>query len=433
MPSYEPSHFSLAPRSSAMAADSLSPTNVFFSCINHSKLLTALRDKVLLKVLLFGEYTAVNTRVLAVVAGVTLLAQSSFAATLKVPTSTVIYSFTGGADGYFPVGDLIRDPSGNFYGVTYGGGTYNNGTVYKITSGGSHVVLHSFSVSEGFPQNGVVRDPSGNLYGVTSFGGADGHGIIYKLSADGSLSLIYAFTGGSDGANPVGPLLLDSKGDLYGVGAAGGTSGGGCVFEFSPDGHETVLHGFTGSDGATPESGLISYNGNMFGTTKFGGSSDNGTVFQISKLGVFKSLLSFNSVNGQFPAHNRLTHDAAGNLYGATQFGGSSQDGVVFKLAPDGTETVIHSFTGGADGIYPSGNVVPDRSGAVYGATTLGGHARDGIAFKIAPDGSETILPFDGGNGAFPLGSNIPVAGSLFGTTTAGGAMRSGAVIKLSR
>lgn len=165
-------------------------------------------------------------------------------------SQTVLYSFTGGADGSSPNG-LIRDSAGNLYGTTNSGGASGAGVVFEVDSSGNEIVLYSFTGgADGGNPLCVVRDGKGNFYGTTSSGGASGYGVVFKLSASGAEKVVYSFTGGADGANPNTNIALDSLGNLYGStnggGSAVGTSGSGVVFKVDPTGHETVLHTFTG-------------------------------------------------------------------------------------------------------------------------------------------------------------------------------------------
>ncbi|MGH6850219.1 MAG: choice-of-anchor tandem repeat GloVer-containing protein [Methylocella sp.] len=147
---------------------------------------------------------------------------------------TVLHTFTGGSDGKLPEGALLADSSGNLYGATYGGGTSNRGTVFKLTPGGTETVLHTFTGGS----DGLIADSSGNLYGTTIFGGASNAGVVFKLSPTGTETVLYSFTGGSDGAFPQAGLYADSNGNLFGTTNGGGASGNGVVFKLAGTGFE---------------------------------------------------------------------------------------------------------------------------------------------------------------------------------------------------
>ena len=181
--------------------------------------------------------------------------------------------------------------------------------------------------------------------------------------------MLYSFKGGTtDGANPVvSRLIRDSSGNFYGTTSGGGTSGKGVVFKLALTGKETVLHNFKGgtTDGAVPSAGLIRDSaGDLYGTTLYGGASNKGVVFKLALTGKETVLHSFKGAptDGENPA-SRLIRDSSGNFYGTTQAGGASNNGVVFKLALTGEETVLHSFKGGtADGAVPFAGVIRDSS-----------------------------------------------------------------------
>ena len=198
----------------------------------------------------------------------------------------MLYSFTGGGDGGFPYGSLIRDSAGNLYGTTNGGGASGAGVVFKLDTSGHETVLYSFTggADGGYPLAGVIRDSAGNFYGTTNGGGASGAGVVFKIDTSGNETALYSFTGGADGGFPLWVVLArDSAGDLYGTTAGGGTAGAGVVFKVDASGQETVLHSFTGgSDGGTPFVGVVlGPDGNLYGNTAFGGQTNAGVVFEI--------------------------------------------------------------------------------------------------------------------------------------------------------
>lgn len=312
-------------------------------------------------------------------------------------TETVLHSFTE-PDGAGPASVLLSDKAGNLYGTTIAGGTSNLGTVFKVDTTNTETVLHSFTGPDGvFPVAGLVRDKAGNLYGTTFYGGASGEGTVFKLDPTGTETVLYSFTGGADGANPHGSLILDKAGNLYGTTSLGGLlscfgAGCGVVFKLDTTGTETVLHSFTGPDGANPDAGLVrDKEGNLYGTTSGGGPSKEGTVFKLDTTPTETVLYSFTGLaDGAGPLAG-LVRDKAGNLYGTTNQGGNlsckapSGCGVVFKVDPAGVETVLHSFTGGADGSVLYGDLVQDKAGNLYGTTSNGGASGVGTVFKLTP------------------------------------------------
>ncbi|MFY9676024.1 MAG: choice-of-anchor tandem repeat GloVer-containing protein, partial [Terriglobales bacterium] len=174
--------------------------------------------------------------------GATLYNSDSYGTLYKVSPKgvhTVLYAFTGGADGADPYGEnLILDKAGNLYGTGYSGGTFEYGVVFELSAAGTESVLYSFTggTDGGRPYAGVVEDKHGNFYGTTLQGGAFGLGTVYKVTASGTETVLHSFAGGSDGATPYGGVILDSKGNLYGTTAGGGSSNAGIVFKLSPSG-----------------------------------------------------------------------------------------------------------------------------------------------------------------------------------------------------
>ncbi len=194
-------------------------------------------------------------------------------------TLTTLDTFELDANGGAPenIGGLAQDGLGNLYGTTAVGGMYSYGTVFKMTPSGSLTTLYSFDgMDDGcFPLAAPVFDASGNLYGTTSQCGilGRGAGTVWKLSSDGTFTTLYSFTGNSDGAHPVAPVVLDSAGNLYGVAGGGGDSNGdGTVFQISASGAFVLMHVFDGADGSMPQGGLVLGSGGiLYGTTYDGG------------------------------------------------------------------------------------------------------------------------------------------------------------------
>ena len=334
---------------------------------------------------------------------------------------SVIYSFRGHDDGFGPSGSLVLDQAGNIYGFTPTGGTgvscqegyYDEcGTVYRLNRSGDqwiHTVLYSFSgAADGGVPSGLVMDSAGSLYGTTLQGGQSqcACGTVFTLTPTSNgwtETVLYSFAGDPDGAGPFAGVIFDGSGNLYGTTYGGGTNSTGAIFQLSPNSGggwtETVLYSFGPYghyDGYGPHSSLIfDAGGNLYGTTYGGGvpspiCSSCGTVFQLtpSSQGQWAEsiLFSFGGFDGAYPVSG-LTLDQAGALYGTTHAGGlppcgQPSCGVVFKLAPDAgrwTETVLHSFTAGNDGNAPWAGVVFDDRNNLYGTTS----ATYGTVFEV--------------------------------------------------
>ena len=231
----------------------------------------------------------------------------------------------------------------------------------------TETVLHDFTGSPdgAYLQSSALLPTAGGFYGVAEFGGADNHGIVFKLTNSNGTwdeTVLYSFTGGADGSYPIGALIADKAGNLYGVTDAGGSQNAGVVFELSNSAgswQETVLHDFgSGFDGANPQGPLVfDAHGNLFGTTVIGGGLNGGTVYEMTPAnGVWNEtvLHSFGGANDGYLAYGGLTLDAKGNVYGTTQAGGSNPCiglgcGIVFQLvAANGwSENILHQFGGG--------------------------------------------------------------------------------------
>jgi uncharacterized repeat protein (TIGR03803 family) len=368
----------------------------------------------------------------------------------QAQTYRVWFQFRAGMDGAAPLAGLVSDPNGNLYGTTSSDGAFDSGVVFKISAPHKETVLHSFTGSGGdgeYPLAGLVRDAAGNLYGTTANGGVYGGacggfgcGTVFKVNSAGKEIVLHCFTGSPDASTPYAGLVRDEAGNLYGATFSGGQYGFGTVFEINKDGDESVLYSFNpnNGDGAFPYGGLErDAAGNLYGTTDAGGKIGDGTVFKVDASGSETILYNFGSYNGDgiLPS-GALIRDAAGNLYGTTQSGGTLGLGTVFKVDTTGKETVLHSFAGGTkDGEVPFlSGLVRDSKGNLYGVTNEGGRFSFGTVFKLAPSGKETLLhSFDGKDGKIPYGSLLLDAkGNLYGTASAGGAYGGGVVYKVT-
>jgi len=361
----------------------------------------------------------------------------------------VLYSFTGQADGQQPTAGVTFDDAGNIYGVvTYAGisqncGPSGCGNIYKLTPDGTFSVLHNFNWDDGAnPASNLIRDrKTGDFYGSTNAGGANGAGTIFRFTPDSTVTTLYSFTGGADGYVPEGRLLRDRHGNFYGTTYAGGADGMGVVYRLSAKGKQTVLHSFAGGakDGAFPTNAGLAMDdaGNLYGMTQFGGTSDYGTVFRIAPDGRFKVLHSFvGGSDGRYPASG-LIIDKSGNLYGTTQGGGGHDNctygcGTAFKFVPAGTVRILHAFEGGADGANPLGTLLLTKSGKLYGTTNDGSK---GTVFSLRLHKENVLHTFGGSGDGFEPESGVTRddAGNLYGTTNLGGASGLGTVYRITK
>ena len=322
-------------------------------------------------------------------------------------TENLIHKFDG-SDGDFPAGALIFDQSGNLYGTAASDGSYGLGTIFELTPGGgmwTESTLHQFTGGwdgAGNPGSVVSIDNAGHIYGSTSDAGTYGHGVVFALTGPEKHEVVlHAFTGGEDGATPIGPLAFDADGNIYGTAASGGL-GYGVVFKLSSKPvqdrrTETILYAFTNQDAIQPSDGVVfDAAGNLYGTTPYGGGHGKGAVYKLTHHpdGSWSPsfLYSFvGSYDGEVP-YGGVVFDGTGNLCGTTTGGGLYHMGTVFKLTPSGgstwTETLLHEFTGDADGSSPEEGVTLDSAGNLYGTTPLGGlvsRGWAGVVFEITP------------------------------------------------
>jgi uncharacterized repeat protein (TIGR03803 family) len=253
--------------------------------------------------------------------------------------------------------------------------------------------------------------------------------MVYKLDTAGQETTLYSFSGAPGGTEPWAGVTPGPAGDLYGTTVRGGAADAGVVYKLDAGGHETALYSFTGgADGAFPESGVVlDPEGDAYGATVEGGAAAGaagfGVVFKVSTSGQETVLHTFtDGADGGFP--EGVIIDSAGNLYGTTFEGGAAGYGVVFKLDTTGTYTLLYGFSGGTDGGSPGAGVIRDSEGNLYGTTVSGGAAGLGVIFKVDTGGHETVLySFPGGpDGATPFAGLVSdSAGNLYGTTVDGG------------
>jgi uncharacterized repeat protein (TIGR03803 family) len=336
------------------------------------------------------------------------------------------YSFHG-KDGAAPEAGILRDAKGNLLGTTLSGGApncpnqgdYDCGVVFELDpTGKKETVLHKFTGNCNGNQDGwapnalLVEDASGNLYGTAFFGGTGNcGGTVFRIGAAGKEKSIFNFPGGASGQGGPGPgVVFGGSHGLYGVTASGGDSNLGTAFSMTTKGNETVLWNFLGgADGGSNPSSVLAFDsaGNLYGTTQSGGNNCGvngcGTVFELSPSGggwTQKTLYVFCQLSqckdGYDPLRGPLVLDKAGNIYGTTSDGGFVNGGLcrggcgtVFKLDPSGNETVLYSFTGGADGAEPQVGLTMDGQGNLYGTAAIGGDMKcaDG-----SPDGCGTVF-----------------------------------------
>ncbi|HTS35336.1 MAG TPA: choice-of-anchor tandem repeat GloVer-containing protein [Candidatus Solibacter sp.] len=371
---------------------------------------------------------------------------------------TILHNFNAG-DGSYPYGGLVADSAGNLYGTTTMGGVYYEGTVFELLpkpkGGWAEKVIYSFN-SNGIdgtqPSCSLVFDKAGNLYGTTNSGGKYGMGTVFELTPRVGRSwketILYNFRSPRDGQAPVGGVVFDASGNLYGTTTKGGLHSHGIVFQLKPTAKgpwtETILHDFNSLDGNRPYAALIiDASGNLYGTTELGGDNDEGTLFEVSPQGAGQwnesVLYNFDDGNsvGAYP-YASLILDKAGNLYGTT-WGTLNNSGSAFQLSPQGGgQWTVTALPGGGN---TNGGVVMDAAGNLYGTVNGGIDGWPiGWVFELSPKQGggwvNTVLhefSQDGRDGYNPLSNLIlDKANNVYGVTYQGGSNDTGIVFKIT-
>ena len=307
---------------------------------------------------------------------------------------SVLYSFAPNNDGQSPYGSLSIDSSGNLWGTTVagsascavdtgdGGCDTAPGAVFKLSPDGStETVMASFTGTNGSkPVGGLVQDSAGNFWGVTTYGGTYGQGTVFKMTPSGTLTVVHSFTSsGNDGNQPyTQALAVDASGNLYGTTQRGGWYGCGAAFKIASPATSpafSVINNFQYSP-CFALGGLTYSNGNLYGATEFGGDNGTGDVYKMSVSGQVTELYSFQQGSDGYNPVGRVAVDSSGNVYGTTTAGGSHGVGFIYKVPPaglgDGSLTPLYSFNNSTDGFSANG-VMIGSDGNLYGTNAQNG------------------------------------------------------------
>jgi uncharacterized repeat protein (TIGR03803 family) len=348
-----------------------------------------------------------------------------------------------------PASGVLRASDGSLYGVTPEGdaleGGNGYGTIYRIAPDGQIAVLVVFDGSFGYyPSAGLVEGKDGNLYGSPSVGGPDGaFTSFFRITPAGDFTNICSLYGGTNGYDPEYAMIRGSDGNFYGTTRYGGAGystvndafNGGTVFRLTPAGTFTLLNSFVGTNGFQPLGRLMqASNGNIYGTTANGGQFGLGTVFCVSTTGDFRTIYSFGGTTTAGPVTG-LVEGRDGRLYGMTAGDINSYGhGTIYKISTNGDFAVVASFNG-ANGRYPTGSLVKENDGTLYGLTTLGGAFDEGTAFKLTKKNViEVIASFNDQTGIWPTELTKGNDGNLYGTTAvSGGLYGGGTVFRLAK
>lgn len=390
----------------------------------------------------------------------------ALALTAWASTEKVLWNFKGGSDGSDPWSNyFISDAKGNLYAATAAGGTYSAGVVFMLSPAGKETVLYEFkgqSNGDGnSPHGRLAFDAKGNIYGTTQAGGTNGTGTVYELSPKSgggrTEKVLYSFSasGTADGADPSAGMTIASDGTMYSTTPDGGAYGAGVIFSLkktSKGWKQTVIHSINfPSDGGFPYEGVIQdAAGNLYGAAPAGGTTGNGVIYRLShtKKGWVDTVLhNFTNQNGDGSGLYwiDLISDKSGNIYGATSFGGTNGTGTVWELVyseskKSYSESILYEFgaSGSGDGNNPYGGLAMDSEGNLYGTTLNGGPSNIGTSYKLTKHGKtwkETILhSFVGANdGAQPTGNAyLDAKGRVYGMTETGGTSNLGIVYRIT-
>ncbi len=302
--------------------------------------------------------------------------------------------------GQNPIAGVLEASDGKLYGAAVSGGYTSRGTLFRLNKDGSgFAVIQGAGPTSGlgfdgnYPFATPIEGSDGRLYGTTSQGGSGGFGAVYRMNKDGTgYTVLRSISNNNFNAGWIyAPPMQGSDGRLYGTTSRSGTSGNGTAWALNTDGSGFVtLHDFNGSDGSEVNSPLFqASNGALYGMAKKGGTYNQGVIFRMNSNGSgFSVLRHFMGPDGAAPLYCGFMQAADGQLYGMTTEGGTTGDGVIFRMALDGSNFVlVHEFRTATTGAAPSSTLVQDAStGLLYGTARLGGSLSGGVLFFVAPE-----------------------------------------------
>lgn len=351
---------------------------------------------------------------------------------------STIYDFTGNDafTGSEPeLGQFISDGT-YLYGMTYYGGTYNKGCVFKIRiSDNSYSIILSFDgITNGWHPEGALISDGTYLYGMTGGNGDNDKGNIFKIQISNNVYTKMLDFDGTNGRYPCSSLIIDGM-YLYGITHLGGSNSMGTIFKIQIDNNAfTKIHDFTNNtNGYYPNSSLLSDGTYLYGMTSSGGTYNKGTVFKFKiSDNTFTKILDFNGTNGNCPWGSLISDGTY--LYGMTPSGGVSNMGTIFKIQiSNNAYTKIYDYTDITIGKEPYHSLISDGT-YLYGLTNMGGQNNKGTVFKVKiSDNTLTkLLDFDGtSKGSYPRGSLFSDGTHLYGSTSHGGTYDLGCIFKI--
>lgn len=357
---------------------------------------------------------------------------ASMGARADAATFAVLHHFDG-KRGQHPVGALAVESSGSLYGTTMDGGKRGDGVLFRLSAATGYQVLHSFKggADGAHPLGSLLLDGAGHVYGTTFDGGRADAGTVFRMDASGGYARVASLDGSTEGKEVYAGLALGSDGRLYGAASMGGAQGLGTLLGIDPvSGAITVIHAFDSDDGAWPESTPVWSNGSLVGTT-WGGSvytlKADGAAFQVVDYGDTQDSLMYAGP----------TLDASGSWWGAMLVNGADS-GDLWRIAPDGTFSLVYEFDDADrhDGINPAGTLLLGADGMLYGTTRRGGGPCScGTVFRFDPvvGTLETLHQFTDADGRGPwAGLAADGSGNFYGVTEYGGKHGLGVVYRIT-
>lgn len=302
---------------------------------------------------------------------------------------TPIYTFSG-SDGAQPNARLVIDSKGTAYGTTEFGGDQGVGTVFAISAQGQLLLSDSLQAGTdgSYPLDGLAVGTDHAGYGTTSQGAiAPGNGTLFRVTAGGTLGVVYSFLSSpTDGHCPFTGVVIDKAGNIYGTTVGFGFGGQplGAVWKMPPGGVPTTIYSFTnGTDGEFPQiTPTLDADDNLWGVSQTNVSPSAGSVWEITATGFQVVHVFGGDADGDTP-NGPLLLGSDGNMYGTTLGGGIAAGaagyGTIFSITPQGVLTTVHAFAGGSDGALPTGSLAMDPAGRIYGGT------RSGAVFMVTP------------------------------------------------
>ncbi len=338
----------------------------------------------------------------------------------QAQTFTVFHNFieSDGCCTIYP-SMMAQGRDGRIYGTTLSGGSHLAGNVFAITTAGAIADLHDFSGTDGNgPQGGITMGLDGNFYGTTYLGGGTQHGTIFKITPAGVFTSLYSFSNNGDGAYPRTPPVQAQDGNLYG---ATGNGSNYILYKLTSAGVFSVVATLL-SQSYTPL--LLGTDGNLYGTTLYGGTYNEGTVFRFSPAA--KTITTLYSFKNEWSPNGPLLQATDGAIYGTAAVGGTGSSGAIYRITTAGAYKVIYNFTaaGTTDGRTPQNGVVQGSDGFLYGVASTGGANGLGTLFKVSTAGTGFTLlhSFDPPTGDTPSSALLlHTNGTIYGQTQHGG------------